>query len=213
MIEFSLANKRPNVAVRIGATRGQADIEPLVKQLAGFLTESAVVMNFSGIEAINSSYARASVGWLLRCGMLARGGMLEHPETDGVWAIRPINLAQIVLRNLAGEVREEIDGLLRQPSFKLACFEFRSPGALAILGHLDAALWDCLSKLYDFGGTATAPDLHKHNRREGVQITAWNNRLSALYVRMLVDRRKEGRFWVYRTVSKNIEPYGIQVPT
>jgi hypothetical protein len=209
MSEISLLHADERRAFKIGATRGQADIKPLITTLKNSRAEAPVVLNFDGIRAVNASYVRASVAWLIRSGMLARNGVKpSERDSDPI----PLRISQVFVRNLASDVREEIDGLLRQPSFKLSCFEFVSPTRLRLLGHLDLALWQCLEALYQCGGEITALGLHRKRRSDGVQTTAWNNRLAALYARMLVDRRKEGRFWVYRTVSKQIEPYGIQVP-
>jgi hypothetical protein len=202
---------------RWGASLAQADIRPLVVRFADSRHPDSVVMDFRGIKAINASYARASVAWFLRCISASRRGSEAFTGNIDPWAIRPLQIKTFFVSNLSDDVREEIDGLLRQPSFKLACFELQSPvkaddrppGMARLLGHLDQQLYQCLLRLYGAGGKATATDLQASFPGDGVQTTAWNNRLASLYERGLVARIKDGRSWIYHTITEDLNNYGI----
>lgn len=204
---------------RWGASMAQEDIRQVVSRFTDLRHPESVVLDFAGIEAINSSYARASVAWFLRCIIASRRGTESFVGSLDPWAVRPLRITTFYISNLADEVREEIDGLLRQPSFKLACYELLSPvvtadsrlGEARLLGHLDEQLYQCLIRLYGAGGKATATDLQTAFSGDGVQTTAWNNRLAALYERALIGRTKDGRSWIYHTNTENLKNHGIQM--
>jgi len=199
--------------IRCGAPLGQADIKPLVHEIERRKVADLLI-DFSGIDAINGSYSRAILGWLIRCATARRSGLRLRRRLDDPWAVRPLPIERIFVHNLAPDVREEIDGLLCQPGIRLPCLEAVTIGSdrvsqARLLGHLDRQLRECLARLYAIGGEGTTLDLHARYSGDEVKITAWNNRLAALYDRLLVDRRKDGRTWIYTTVTQHLKSYGI----
>src|SRR5207247_10001004 len=111
------------------------------------------------IQAVNGSYVRASVAWLIRCAMAQRRRMSHSIDDADPWRIRPIKIEQLFVQNLTDDVRDEIDGLLRGPDIKLPCLEILAAGRTQItkallLGHLDRQLASCLHRLYQIGGSA-----------------------------------------------------------
>ena len=207
---------RRDSEVRCGAPLAQQDMAALRDLLLrGAPTE--LILDFEGIKAINGSYVRASVAWVIRCAIAARKGERASAGDPDPWAIQPIRCERLFVKNLAEDVREEIDGLLRQPSFKLPCLEATQVlpseriSSAVLLGHLDRQLVECLRRLYEAGGSAKAADLHDRYPDDGVQITAWNNRLAALHERLLIARRKDGRFWIYEIITSHLEVYGLPI--
>lgn len=221
LIHRLLPDSPDALRARWGASLAQADIRPVVARFSEFRQPESVILDFAGIEAINASYARASVAWFLRCILASRRGSDSYAGNPDPWAVRPVRIGTFFVTNLSDDVREEIDGLLRQPSFKLACYELLSPpeesnGSLAearLLGQLDEQLYQCLIRLYGEGGKSTASDLQAAYSEDGVQTTAWNNRLAALYERALISRTKDGRSWIYHTNTEDLKNHGIPMET
>jgi hypothetical protein len=221
MIVHRLLPKSPDaLRARWGASLAQADIRPIVARFLEFRQQESVILDFEDIQAINASYARASVAWFLRCINASRKGSEPYAGNPDPWAVRPLRIGTFFVTNLSDDVREEIDGLLRQPSFKLACYELLStpkessrPGEARLLGHLDEQLYQCLVRLYAAGGKSTASDLQAAFAEDGVQTTAWNNRLAALYERALISRSKDGRSWIYHTNTEDLKNHGIPMET
>jgi hypothetical protein len=201
-------------AIRCGAPLAQDDLKPLLSSLAQPAVHDGLILDFAGIEAVNGSYARATVAWLIRCARTHRAAISLRKRNADPWAVKPFAIERIFVQNLAPDVREEIDGLLCQPSFRLPCLEALKVTSAQVsharlLGHLDRQLRECLARLYEIGGEATTLDLHEQYSGDNVQVTAWNNRLAALHERLLVTRRKDGRSWIYETVTQHLKSYGI----
>jgi hypothetical protein len=218
MFHLSLLKNPSEGLPKWGASSAQSDITQVKAALGTTATAGGVVLDFAGITAANASYVRASVAWLIRCGMAHHSNTSNyHVSSDDPWGVKPADIGGVFLANVAAEVREEVDSVLSQPGYRLACFEiveWKPPAIVSrtrILGHLDEQLRQCLFKLYAIGGSGTAADLHARYADEGVQITAWNNRLAGLYERLLLRRKKSGRNFIYHTLSKELDQYGLSL--
>lgn len=208
-IQPLLRDKNP---IRFGASRAQADMEGILESIRSQTGLVPVMLDYEGIEAVNGSYVRASVAWMTRCGIAARAGQpqLKTPSSDP-WEIRPLPLRAVFTVNLSGEVREEIDLYFKKE--RLPCLEAISwkgdqVGKVRVLGHLDQQLVRALDCLVSLKKDVVAEDLWKAFPDDRIGLTAWNNRLSELYQRHMVNRTKDGKFWRYSLEFKEVE-YGI----
>lgn len=214
MIVHLLRSTSTSSAVRVGAPQGQKDMDPLVKILGNNSRIEAVVLDYKGIQAVNGSYVRATIGWLLNCARIARLGEVPPNVSSDPWAVRSLPIRMIFIQNVSDDVRNDINSFLKNPDVKFPCLEVRSRNkeeiqSAQLVGHLDRQLLECLQRLYAVGGSATASDLYEKYRGDNVQITAWNNRLAGLYERLLVNRQRNGRAWMYQKITNEITDYGI----
>ena len=191
---------------RWGATQGQQDLgTDLVRRMQA-ADQPVVILNFTGIEAANASYVRATALWVLRCALKGREAGDDLQSADP-WRIQPLALGGFFLEGLSEEVRNDIGVQLNEG--RLACAEVverdgEEIRTVAILGHLDTQLRRTLKCLVELGGDCTADRLWKHFAQDGIGPTGWNNRLAELYQRHLINRRKEGKFWKYFTTFKEV---------
>lgn len=187
----------PNV---FGAAMARRHLEPLVRDLkapsAGEVP-SALVLDFGGMQSATASYLKRTWLYLHRCSLL--GLDLAPVENDPADPIVPLRIHPYVAR-LNDEVRAEFLLVLEQEH--LVCAELVSnrdeePRG-QVLGTLDAALREALTALYRHGA-ASAGELHAEGTAQGkkISVNAWNNRLTDLLCLHLVERRKEGRNWMY----------------
>ncbi len=193
-------------ATRWGATQGQQDLGTDLVSRIHSAEQPVVMLDFSGIEAANASYVRATALWMLRCALKAREAG-EAPQSADPWRIQSLRLEGIFLVGLSEEVRNDIGIQLNEG--RLACAEVIDREgdqirSVAILGHLDTQLRRTLECLLELGGECTAERLWKHFVEDGIGPTGWNNRLAELYQRHLINRRKEGKFWKYFTTFKEV---------
>ncbi|WP_309710881.1 hypothetical protein [Armatimonas sp.] len=159
-----------------------------------------VVLDFSGIESLTSSYTKSSILWLLRCGEKSVGASVYDDPGDGSLPVAlPIYL---ILAHLSDEVREEIEVVLRAEQLCcLVAVETKGESVLtvSILGSLDRTLRTTLRRV-EVETETTAAALHaKHD--DDINVTGWNNRLSDLHRLRLLHRRKEGRQWIYAILA------------
>lgn len=189
-----------------GATMGQDHLAPLLPRLREAGVEPlVVVLNFGGIDAANGSYLKATALWLLRAGAASAaiddGHAREAPA--GIEALNVFPLAT----NLSGEVRDDLDTLLRSEQLPLLCGE-HSSGVLErveILGHLDPALKSTLLAL-SREKRATATDLcERFPQKPAIKPSAWSNRLSELHRLRLAGREREGRQWFYISLASEVQ--------
>lgn len=184
---------------------GQEHLAPLLPRLREAAAQPlVVVLDFGGIEAANGSYLKATVLWLLRAGMASAaiddGHAREAPA--GLEALNAFPLAA----NLSGEVRDDLDTLLRSEQLPLLAVE-PAAGLLEkaeILGHLDPALKFTLSALAK-EKRATATDLcGRYPQKPPIKPPAWSNRLSELHRHRLACREREGRQWFYTSLASEV---------
>lgn len=191
---------------RWGATQGQQDLGTDLVSRIQAADQPVVILDFSGIEAANASYVRATALWMLRCALKARDTG-DYPPSADPWRIQPLRLEGIFLAGLSEEVRNDIAIQLNEG--RLACAEVidcddDQVRKVAILGHLDTQLRRTLDCLLELGGECTADRLWKHFTEDRIGPTGWNNRLAELYQSHLINRRKEGKFWKYFTTFKEV---------
>lgn len=198
--------------IRFGASRAQADMEGILEAIRSVGEPAQVILDYSGIEAVNGSYVRATVAWLTRCGITARTGEPQLKVSSGdPWEVCPLPLRSIFVAKLSDEVREEIDLYFKKE--RLPCLEAVSWNKSQVVrarlyGHLDAQLVRAVECLLALGKEVVAEELWKGFPDDRIGLTAWNNRLSELYQRHMVSRTKEGKFWRYKLEFKEIK-YGL----
>lgn len=159
-----------------------------------------VVLDFSGIESLTSSYTKSSILWLLRCGEKSVGAAVYDDPGDG---LMPVALPIYpILVHLCDEIREEIEVVLRAEQLCcLVAVETKEDSVLtaSILGSLDRTLRATLRQV-EAEAETTAAILHA-KYGDGINVTGWNNRLSDLHRLRLIHRRKEGRQWIYSVLA------------
>lgn len=205
MLHYLLRRNGPTH--RWGATRAQADLNGLLLPLRSPADPPSILLDYSGIETVNGSYLRATALWVLRCGLKARGkdALEEIQGRADAWAIRPQPLKAFYVTNLSEEVRNDLEIQLRDN--RMACLEAltwtkESVLTVRVLGQLDEQLRRALECLQNMGGAAVAEELWSKFQEDRVGLTAWNNRLAELFLRHVVNRTKEGKFWRYFTPFK-----------
>jgi hypothetical protein len=200
---------------RWGATTGQADLGNLATRV-----ESAdgpvVVLDFEGIEAANGSYLRATALWMLRCAIEGRkNSRYEGEGSQDPWRIRPLAMEGFFLAGLSDEVRHDVTILLKEgrlPCLEVVKWEGDEIQSVAILGHLDTQLRRTFDCLLEIGEASSAETLSRRFPEDRIGVTGWNNRLAELYQRHLIGRRKDGKFWKYFTMFKEVAD-GLRLST
>ena len=185
----------------LGALEARKDLEqilPVFGQTQQLPT--MVIFNFDGVDHTNGSYLRASLLWSVLCG---RADVMGTPSgSSEAWAIRPFPFFPVI-SNCSRDVAEEIRDFATQrgESFLLMDrWEKREIESAQILGPLDLFLASTLEMVCS-QGEITAQRLHTLST-EKITINAWSNRLLELFSKRLVQRRREGKFWIYSSISK-----------
>jgi len=192
------------IAHAFGWTAAEQHLRQLERDLAAGAIDGfgvVVVLDFSGIEAVSASYVKRSLLWLLSSGeRFARG---EQNDAD---LPRALNIFPVVC-GLTDEVRSEIKLVLEhQRRSCLESIEINQDmiGRARLLGSLDPALRATLMRVVAAGET-TAAHLFERSQEGGpLGVTGWNNRLADLYEKRLVRRRKQGRFWLVSSLTKEL---------
>mgnify|MGYP003679424719 CR=1 FL=1 len=110
-----------------------------------------------------------------------------------------------LLSNCCEEVSEEIhDFLLQRDS---AVLQLMSPPHAAtreavLMGRLEPFLITTLNLLCEVE-EGTADDLLKRSD-EKITVNGWSKRLLELHTMRLAYRRREGRYWIYTPLERNI---------
>lgn len=167
-----------------------------------------VVIDFVGVEHTNTSYIKNGLYWLNVCGRaFASGDAPAGPQVD-TWHVRPLPIIPAVA-NLAEEVREAIDEVFYirgAACLEVLAMEGETIQRARLLGGLESKLVLSLQQLCRHGSEATAADLHAaYSANDDIGVTAWNNRLAELHAALLVVRRRQGKFWHYKPITKEIE--------
>ncbi|MDI3290720.1 hypothetical protein QHF83_45830 [Polyangium sp. 15x6] len=158
-----------------GRLAGQGDCPLLVAAARQVPGGSPFVLDLAGVEVISASYFSAAL-WPL--------WSLNEPEVYPVLANIPadgVDDILLVLKDQNAAVWRERSALPRGHAPEL-------------LGTLDPPLKTTLQFVLE-KGEATAADLFESDRTIGV--TAWSNRLAALYQIRILRRRKDGRRLIY----------------
>lgn len=194
-----------------GATLGEEWLQPLVASLvseADTLAGSSgevILLDLTGIETATASFLKATIIALLKAGQRAAIGEQQLAGAN-VPALPAWNIFPCVM-GLAADVREELVEVLGSP--RLVCLEVLEWDATTIHkarlhGTLERTLWDTLASLISAPSGLTASQLHESHREEGINQTAWNNRLSDLFRLRLVRRVRQGRHWLYSSIAREV---------
>jgi len=170
-----------------------------------------ITLDFSGVAAINGSYIKSTVLWLFLCGQLSSRGSyaespIRHPSEP-----RPYDLF-VAVGGLTQEVEEEFIEFFRARRIPVVVAKEWSDDNIqeaTLEGHLDPALKSTFNALLRRGGS-NAPQLHQDLPKEGITVTAWNNRLSDLNAFRLVRRTRNGKLWEYKPIAERIT-YGRSI--
>jgi hypothetical protein len=191
----------------LGATLAEQHMSSVAKAVAeGSLPRgSVVILDFSELEAINASYIKGTAFWLLTCGQMSTRPVDFQLSPRHNADPRPYNL-YVCVTGLTPVLVEEFQEFLKPRGLPLLCasqVNGEEVEEARLLGHLDSILLQTL-KVLDRQKRATAPQLFEANSKEGVTVTAWNNRLNDLNGLRLVRRFRAGRAWEYETIAKII---------
>jgi len=198
---------RPDRTHLHGASPAQADMTGIRTLFTTMGTTSVLIsFDFRSAESITGSYLRATILWTLLSGKEFAEGMAAAASSDP-WAIRPLPLYPVVIAK-SDEVLGEIDDFLKQRN--RACLALKSPESIPfaqalLLGKVDGFLIDTL-KLLAERGPSVAQSL-KEASNERISIGGWSNRLADLYSHRLVMRMRDGKSWIYQTLSKEHTPW------
>jgi hypothetical protein len=165
-----------------------------------------VAVDFSGIELVTASYIKATVLWLAMCGRLHAGALTPAEQKTLDWAsIEPLNVFPLVV-GATEDVRNEIDEVFGRRGLPCVCVESRTKKAILegkVLGNVDPAIARTIQSLRGQAET-TAEDLHASSPAEGVNITAWSNRLAELLRLRIAQRKRQGKTWRYQPLAQTL---------
>jgi hypothetical protein len=155
-------------------------------------------ISFRSVEAATTSYLKALLLPLLDAGAstIDRARYVDASLAPNTYP---------VLLDLNGELRSELDDLLRSsPRTVLEKTAIGADGRLIVRVHgiLDPASANTLASLCRLHETS-APEIHNNmtGSTSSISVTAWNNRLNDLVLRRLARRCRQGRQWRYRPVG------------
>lgn len=209
MIIFNVRKALNSLTVASGAVTGKLHADRVAALLGGLDDDelgSRVLFDFDGIEMVTASYLKASVLWAMTCGRM-HAGIIDPEELRQLDAthFRPLSIFPLVAGANA-EVEIELQEVFGGRG--LACVvasEWTTKRILSgrVVGKLEptgAKTLKAIKGLLEF----TAYDLQDRFPKEGVNATAWNNRLVELYRLRLLRRRKQGKFWKYQPVADHL---------
>lgn len=193
---FRIADLAGHQANLAGATFGGELLAQVVEQLyaAGMPLGPLVVFDFTDIKSTSASFLKALVF-----------GLLPGPTSDPNDKRNQVEAFPVVL-GMQQLVREElVDYLALAGRAAVEALSLQGEELLSarLLGHLDEALRLTLMALLR-KGAATATELHAESGGK-INITAWNNRLSDLYVKRLARRRRQGKQWIYEPIARELQ--------
>lgn len=204
---LKLRDCSPRKKAGLGATLAEQHMSSVAKVVAeGSLPQgSLVLLDFSEIEAVNASYIKGTAFWLLTCGQMSTRSVESQLSPRHSADPRPYDL-YVCVTGLAPALVEEFQEFLKPrglPLLHASRVKGEKVEEARLLGHLDSALLQTL-KVLSCEGRATAPQLFEANTKEGVTVTAWNNRLNDLNGLRLVRRFRAGRAWEYETIARKL---------
>lgn len=196
---------RPNRQFLFGSSAGESDIAP-VKDLisAPGRPEVFVGFDFSDAVAVNGSYLRSTLLWMMLCGQADVENETPSNSTQA-FAIRPYPLFPLV-SGCSEAVKAEIAEFFLPRNLAVLIvptLDAIENSKALIIGHMEKFLGETLSSLCQLG-SATAHQLSQAST-EKITINAWSNRLLDLYRLRLVRRQREGKFWIYKPIAKEHE--------
>jgi hypothetical protein len=164
-----------------------------------------VAIDFSGIEIVTASYIKATVLCLATCGRLHAGALTAGEQKTLDWSsVEPLNVFPLVVE-ASEDVRSEIDEVFGRRGLACVCIQSLTMDAAEgkILGNVDPAIARTLQSLRGQSET-TAEELHASFPSEGVNITAWSNRLAELLRLRIARRKREGKTWRYQPLAQTL---------
>jgi hypothetical protein len=168
------------------------------------------VVDFDEVEHATASYMKNSLLWLTLCGQMYAGALGPEEQRSRDWtSLEPLNVFPAVL-NANADIQHEIDEVFGGRR-GLACLLAESVEDNVItvgkvLGAVDPVAARTIKALQGVP-EATAEDLYRKCPDEGVNITAWSNRLFDLNRIRIARRRRQGKFWKYQPLA-GVMKYG-----
>lgn len=205
VVRLAKCSPVPREGMAFSAALGMKHLDPLGREL-GSGRGQLLVVDLAGIKAATASYLKATVVALLRSGMRST----DPSVTD----TRPIDVYPVVA-NLCPEVAEEFGHLLtsaniRLPFLEAIAFDVREEclRSARLIGFCEQSVRESVRRLSGRDAPVTAQQLMEENPG-GVRVeTAWNNRLAELHRLRLARRVKDGRFWRYSLISREVNVDG-----
>ena len=223
MICFRVRQNLGSQPVASGVELGRAHFAKVVALLDSAPnppTGTLVGWDFGGVAVASISYIKAT---LLHCVALGRwhAQALTHVETDwmNVGGHRPRDVFAFAL-NADDEVAEAIDHAFARQCWPVLAGTSVTQGppnkadheipplewlpTATLLGQVDTASAKTLEAI-DGSSRCTALELHERfARSQNIGPTGWNNRLADLYRARLARRSRQGKFWIYHPLAKNV---------
>ena len=218
MLRFSVSKHLPaELSSAAGTVLGEAHRQKIVSLVSTVerATPTIFLFDYDGVDHVTSSYVKRTALWLFRCGAAycnptAGVGIDELASDLGGFAPLPANVFPMVT-NLSTDIREEINEVFARrslPILEAAEINEEAVQVAYVLGQPEISFRDTLTAIAELEGEeATAKALFASRRDAGIGLTAWGNRLGELHRLRVLDRRKQGKEWVYRPIVKAIE-YG-----
>jgi len=202
-MKFPIVVLTPRPPNAVGATLGQ---DCMAAAEAGWSSATdkdvALLLDLTGIKAVNASFLKATVYWALQCG---EAEVEERQVTSSEpWAVRPLKLYPCIT-GCSREVADDVDEFFRGRGAPLLHVDQRDDEALIrgrVLGGLEPAIAATLPALVN-AGEATAAELAGKSR-EKITGNGWNNRLAELHRLRLATRRRHGKFWIYSPTAEHV---------
>jgi hypothetical protein len=192
VIRFEVKKQANGISILTGATLGDrhaASVRQLV--LAQAEEQPTVLFDFKGLDFVSSSYIKAAVLVFVGEGISFRGSE---------------RYAFPVVSNVDEQWRDELGIVCRSEELPALEVQKASENSLLkarLVGEVDSTVLRTLDTLGQVG-SGTAAQLAEAAPQEGINLTAWNNRLAELFRLRLAHRVKEGRFLIYKPVAKDI---------
>jgi hypothetical protein len=176
------SGQEPVLAGRLDGRRGFVRV---LEDIPPFTASSLVALDFAGVDLATASYLSE----------------LVLPLRDHLRLRDPAGY--VVAANLGAKVSEEIDELLTRAGEAILACETAAPSRITgvrLLGRLDSKLRETF-EMVALKGETTAVELHSESSdSDKIGPTGWNNRLSALSAKSLVQEIPQGRTKKYRPV-------------
>jgi hypothetical protein len=171
-----------------------------------------VVIDFNGVEIATASYIRSAVLWLTLCGRMHAGALnAAEQKTLDLSALQSLNVFPVV-EGTKDDVEDEIHEVYARRGLPCLRVEQMMGEVIScgdILGELDPSIARTIEVIEGLP-ELTAEELHTRFPEEGINVTAWNNRLSELFRLRMVRRVKQGKVWKYRPLAA-VMNYGRKV--
>lgn len=218
MLRFSVAKFLPPGTTSANGTVIGEDHRQEILSLLSTRERSAptiFLLDYADVEHATSSYVKRTALWLFRCGGAFCGsseGMGADELLGDLGGIVPIPTNVFpVAANLSADIRDEINEVFARralPFLEALKFGHKEILSAGVLGQPEPSVQDTLVSIAGLNThEITAKTLFGAMSKAGIGLTAWGNRLSDLHRLRLLDRRKQGKEWVYRPVASTFE-YG-----